>query len=153
MSRKRMIHPAFWADSELGRLSRECRLLYIGIWNFADDAGLLKADAAWLRAMVFPYDDDLTVERVGELLAALVETRHLLPYSGPDERPYYVVRTFHKFQSLDHPTASKLPFPPNEVIRDLDPVTVNKMRSRHSERSPATADRVDGSSSSGRRRF
>jgi len=130
MSRKRMIWPDFWGDSELGRLPVQARLLYIALWNVADDAGLLKADPAWLRATVFGYDADVTTDAVTGWLTALTETSHLLRYSV-DRRDYFCLRTFHKYQRIDHPTPSRLPVPPADVLERLDPVSLAALRQRH----------------------
>ena len=40
MARKRMIDPKFWTDDKIIEMEPICRLLFIGIWNFADDKGL-----------------------------------------------------------------------------------------------------------------
>ena len=43
MARNRIIKPEFWADAKIGRLSFGARLLYIAMWNFADDYGIISA--------------------------------------------------------------------------------------------------------------
>ena len=40
MARIRTIKPEFWIDDVIVELPFETRLLFIGIWNFADDAGV-----------------------------------------------------------------------------------------------------------------
>ena len=60
MARIRTIKPQFWDDLKIGRLSRDARLLYIGLWNFADDLGVVIADPAWLKSKIFPYDKNTT---------------------------------------------------------------------------------------------
>ena len=42
MARSRVIKPEFWSDEKLARVSREARLLYIGLWSTCDDAGRTK---------------------------------------------------------------------------------------------------------------
>ncbi len=39
-----MIDPGIWTDPDLGALSRDHRLIYIGTFSLADDEGRLKAD-------------------------------------------------------------------------------------------------------------
>lgn len=39
MARIRTIKPAFWTDEKIQNLSNDAALLFIGIWNFADDFG------------------------------------------------------------------------------------------------------------------
>jgi hypothetical protein len=58
MPRMRMVKPEFWTDSKVVRVSRDARLLFIGLWNFADcDAGHVEADPFALRMKIFPADD------------------------------------------------------------------------------------------------
>lgn len=70
MPRMRMVKPEFWTDSKVVRVSRDARLLFIGLWNFADcDAGHVEADPFGLKMKIFPADN-IDVE---ELLVELVE--------------------------------------------------------------------------------
>ncbi|MDP6587282.1 MAG: hypothetical protein QF535_21720 [Anaerolineales bacterium] len=66
MARKRMIDPKFWQDDKMMSLTPMHRLLFIGIWNYSDDAGIHKNSDSMLKAEVFPCDD-ITVEEVGQL--------------------------------------------------------------------------------------
>lgn len=40
MARIRTIKPEFWTAEQVMELSRDARLLFIGMWNFCDDAGV-----------------------------------------------------------------------------------------------------------------
>jgi len=57
MARIRSIKPTIWTDARFISLSREARLLCIGMISFADDEGRLLASAAKLNGEVFPADD------------------------------------------------------------------------------------------------
>lgn len=70
MPRMRMVKPEFWTDSKVVRVSRDARLLFIGLWNFADcDAGHVEADPFGLKMKIFPADD----VNVDALLAELAQ--------------------------------------------------------------------------------
>lgn len=56
MARIRTIKPEFWTDSKIVGLPIEARLLFIGIWNFADDHGCIDADPLQLRLRILPAD-------------------------------------------------------------------------------------------------
>lgn len=56
MPRIRTIKPKFWDNLQVARLSRDARLLFIGMWNFTDDLGVILADPMWIKAKVLPYD-------------------------------------------------------------------------------------------------
>lgn len=91
----------------MGALPIPCRLFFIGCWNFADDYGVIKGNAALLKSQIFPYDENLRVSEVRKWLGALVEARMLVPVilddarKRPAEESYYVIRTFRSHQVLD----------------------------------------------------
>lgn len=107
MARIRTIKPEFWEDEKIGRLPVPCRLFFIGCWNFADDYGVIKGNAALLKSQIFPYDENLRVSEIKKWLNALVEARMLIPVilDGADPRPaeesYYIIRTFRSHQVID----------------------------------------------------
>ena len=113
MARKRMIDPDFWVDERVGQLSRDARLLFIGMWNFADDEGRMVAAPARLKAEVFPYDDDITPATVGNLINELVALGLVWCYTV-DDRQYLWVVNFAKHQRISHPTPSLLPKTPED---------------------------------------
>ena len=53
--RIRQVRPEFFTDPVLGRLSNDARLVYIGLWCIADDAGWLEWDVEHIAAMLSPY--------------------------------------------------------------------------------------------------
>ena len=42
--RIRTIKPDFWTDAKVSKLTYLARLLFIGLWNVADDEGRFKSD-------------------------------------------------------------------------------------------------------------
>ena len=62
MPRIRTIKPEFWASEQIGECSSNARLLFIGLWNFADDYGVHPDKPKELKAKLFPYDDATTSE-------------------------------------------------------------------------------------------
>ena len=57
MARKRMIDPGYWSDDKTIELSFSQRLLFIGMWNFADDSGVIKNSPKQIKAQIFPADN------------------------------------------------------------------------------------------------
>ncbi|MCH5332006.1 MAG: hypothetical protein J1E33_06340, partial [Alistipes sp.] len=100
MARIRTIKPEFFLDEKVGNLPIQARLLFIGLWCHADDNGVLRGNAAYIKAQVFPYDDNLRVGEVKKWIDALVEARMLIPLTYKGES-YYVVRTFRSHQKID----------------------------------------------------
>ena len=57
MARIRTIKPDFWTDEKVVELDFADRLLFIGMWNFADDQGYLDYSLKRIKMQVFPGDD------------------------------------------------------------------------------------------------
>src|SRR5574337_880037 len=57
MARIRTIKPTFWGSRPVATLSRDARLLAIGLISFADDDGRFLAAPAAINGYVFPNDD------------------------------------------------------------------------------------------------
>lgn len=101
MARIRTIKPLFWDDLKIGRLSRDARLLYIGLWNFADDLGVVIADPVWLKSKIFPYDK-IQLQQFEGWLKMLEETGFISLLSVKSERFYYLP-TFSRHQVINRP--------------------------------------------------
>ncbi|MEU7656822.1 hypothetical protein AB0C41_32905 [Micromonospora taraxaci] len=57
MARIRSIKPEFWTSEQVMECSMGARLLFIGLWNFADDLGRIGLSAKSIKAQIFPSDD------------------------------------------------------------------------------------------------
>ena len=119
MARTRTIKPDFWTDEKVGKLSMQARLLFIGTWTHADDNGVVRGNPAYLRAQIFPYDDNLRSGELNRWLDALVECRMLIPIMWQGER-YYVIRTFRKHQRTDRRVVNEL-IPSDELAQLMAP--------------------------------
>jgi hypothetical protein len=115
MARSRSIRPEFWDDEKLARVSRDTRLLFIGLWKCSDDYGVTKGNAIWLRSQIFPYDDITLSEFVG-WLNELEKLECIIPFKENGEN-YYYIRTFTKYQKLDHPSQQRNPKPPHALAK------------------------------------
>jgi hypothetical protein len=114
MARIRSIKPEYWDDRKLAkRTSRDARLLYIALWNLADERGRLNGDPVWIKGQVFSYDDDLDVPAVTKLLDELAacDVGAVVPYEV-DGDPYLYLPKLAKHQRLDRTVPSRLPEPP-----------------------------------------
>ena len=63
MARIRTIKPEFWLSEQVARCSREARLTFVGMWNFADDRGVHPATPRLLKAALYGLDDDVTADQ------------------------------------------------------------------------------------------
>lgn len=112
MARIRTIKPEFWQDERLSNMPRDARLLFIGLWNVADDYGRLRGHPAFIRGQVFPYDEDIDVE---ELLNILARGGRIVRYERDGQR-FIWIRHFSEHQKMDKRTDSKLPEPTAEEM-------------------------------------
>lgn len=102
MARIRTIKPEFWTSDQVMSVSRDARLLFIGMWNFADDAGNQPANTKTIKALVFP-GDDLSAGQIYDLVEELLGVGLLDTYEA-DCRWYWNIPTWKKHQRIDQPT-------------------------------------------------
>lgn len=107
--RFRTVHPDFWTDKVLGKVSDTARLTYIGLWMLADDAGWLDWDVEQMSIQLFPWVDSRSRQkRMNEAVKTLIEAGRvsvepcgharipkLAVYQKPGH-PYYAIRDEHK---------------------------------------------------------
>lgn len=104
MAKFRSIWKETFDDEDLAAFPFGCRWLFIGMWLFADDNGIIRASAKWIKPKVFPYDD-VRLKEVEQWLSNLETARMIIPISFREES-YYVIRTFDKRQKVDKRYAS-----------------------------------------------
>jgi len=109
-----MIDPEFWTDEEVGGWPEIAQLFYIGLWNFADDEGRLKAHPKLLKAEIFPYKDNVDIEKIKEI----VKTKVL--WYEIDGQQYGFIKNFSKHQQISHPSKSKIPAPTEEMLKEFN---------------------------------
>ena len=72
--RIRQIKPAFWTDRVMASLPFRARLLYVGLWQLADDGGWLVWDVAQAGAELLPFESARRRERwLGEDMQRLMD--------------------------------------------------------------------------------
>lgn len=109
MARIRSVKPEFWADEDMAQLSRDARLLYVGLWNQADEHGRLRGDPRFIKGQVFPYDDDLPPAEVDRLLDELAKAGKAVRYRV-ESGAYVFLPNLAKHQRLEaEKVPSKLP--------------------------------------------
>lgn len=112
MARIRSVKPEFWTDRKLARLSRDARLLYIALWNQADEHGRVHGDSRYLKGHCLPYDDDLSLVAIERLIDDLAEHGRVVRYDH-DGDPFLYLPQLAKHQRLEPAkVASRLPEPP-----------------------------------------
>ena len=87
------------------------RLMFIGLWNFADDAGRHPLSAKQVKAEIFPADD-LTGENILGMLDELSRNDLIVRYAV-DGKEYLQITGWHH-QRIDKPQKAKHPGPEDE---------------------------------------
>lgn len=115
MARIRTIKPEFWTDGDILKLSRDARLFYIGLWNFADDNGVMEYDPTSIKARIFP-NDKISVEK---LLKELRDINKLIIYEV-ENKTYICIKNLANHQVIDRPRKSHLPIPNGNQLKSLE---------------------------------
>jgi hypothetical protein len=113
MARIRSVKPEFWDDRKLARsTSRDARLLYIGLWNQADEHGRCNGDPTWIKGRVFPYESDIGADECARHLDELARGGWVQKYSV-DGDPFLFLPNLAAHQRLEpDKVPSRLPAPP-----------------------------------------
>ena len=122
MARIRTIKPSFWAA--VGGLSRDARLLAVGLISMADDAGRFIATPSAILGYVYPMDDNVTPAQVRKWLGENAS------HTGRDGTPFVVLYDveggrygyfprYRKHQKINRPQPSTLPEPPADALFEV----------------------------------
>lgn len=110
MPRIRTLKPGFWSDAGVVGLSREARLLLVGLISMSDDEGRFVATPAAIRGYVYPFDNvtDAFVTRTRDEIA---KAGIVFLYRA-DGLDLGVLPNFLRHQRVNRPTPSVIPPPP-----------------------------------------
>lgn len=121
MARNRMIKPKFWDDSKIAKISRDSRLLYIGLWTFSDDVGVVIGNSIWLKSKIFPYDQ-IQVQQFEKWLSELATHGFICQFSYKGENFIYLPN-FARHQVINRPNVDDLNIPKYQLDKILSKIT------------------------------
>jgi hypothetical protein len=121
MARNRIIKPEFWSDVKIGRLSFGSRLLYIAMWNFADDYGILSASPRKLLGEAFENDESVKLEDVVKWISEIESVGCIKRFSSEGKEWFEIVK-FSEHQHVKYKSTRMNPKPPEELEKDLPKV-------------------------------
>ncbi|WP_125911402.1 MULTISPECIES: hypothetical protein [Pseudonocardia] len=132
------------------------RLLYIAMWNWADDHGRGTANVKELAAFAFPHDDDPCAPTSAELPCLLTEVadRFSVVFYECDGRRYYAIPSWERHQRNERRAQSKYPAPDEGKPFNPDPSDQRKRNGHRVLHGTSVANHgssvhVDGSSGTG----
>jgi hypothetical protein len=111
MPRIRTIKPEFWTDEKIVELSIPARLFFIGLWNFADDNGVLENKPKQLKIRIFPTDKVDILNLLGEL-----EKQEIIITYEINSESYIWIKHLTRHQIIDRARKSNFPAPPETII-------------------------------------
>jgi hypothetical protein len=113
MSRPRIrtLKPETWQDERVGNLSRDARLLFVGLITMADDEGRLRALPALILGHCFPYDAD-ALRRLEAWMAEIAASGLVERYEVGGT-PYAQIIGWAKHQKINRPSPSGIPPAPS----------------------------------------
>ncbi len=131
MARKRMIDPGIWTSEDFANLSIMARLVWVGLISNADDEGRGKANTAYLKSQLFPYDDELSLKKIESALKEIEKTMSIEFYEIENKK-YFQLTKWYKFQKIDKPSPSQIPKKPENTGDE------QKIFGEHSANTPRT---------------
>jgi hypothetical protein len=106
MARIRTVKPEFWTDEKVVECTIPARLLFIGLFNFANDLGCMERSHKRIKMQVFPADLIDCEPLIAELIA-----HGLLTEYSVNGQEYLYIKGFAKHQKINRPSATKIPAP------------------------------------------
>lgn len=110
MPRIRTIKPSFWGDEAVADLSRDARLVLVGLISSADDEGRFLASHSAIAGYLFPHDD-IAPTKLRRWLDE-IEATGIVRFYSVNRREYGAFPNWKKHQRISKPQPSTLPEPP-----------------------------------------
>jgi len=123
MARIRSVKPELWTSEQVIACSPIARLLFIGLWNFSDDAGVHPASYVRLKAEIFPCDS-FTIDEIKAWINELINNNLLSEYVVED-KTYWHVLGWQKHQRIDKPNY-RHPLPQRQLKSLADTAMINQ---------------------------
>jgi hypothetical protein len=108
--RIRTIKPEFWTDAKIGKISRDARLLFIGLWSVCDDYGVCQSNFEFLKGQLFSYDK-ISSKKFQKWISELLSQNLILPFEANGDK-YFYIKHFKKHQVINKPSKFRNPEPP-----------------------------------------
>lgn len=155
--RIRSIKPEFWDSESVGRLSRDARLLFVGLWSFADDSGNFRGHSRKIANALFAYDED-AVRCIDAWLDELV-SEGMIYFYEVDGDLYGAIRKWSAHQKIDKPGKPRVPdsrdrrelsrdrrelSPQEQGTGNREQVTANSDHELSRDRRELSGDRIEG---------
>jgi hypothetical protein len=133
MARIRTIKPEFWSSPDTARLDDPwARLLFIAMWNWADDNGRGTANPKELAGFAFPNDDGISSADIRRMLGGIRRAFGVILYEVGG-RPYYAIPSWELHQKIDRRSTGRYPTPEEGSNWDPDPPSASDLHERNGQ--------------------
>ena len=122
MPRIRTIKPEFWSSPGVARMTPLARLTFIGMWNWADDAGRGTYNPRELMGFIFPHDEEMTVAEF-RALCAEIRAHVAVDFFEVAGRHYFEISSWKKHQSK-HAKFDSSKYPAPDEGHYIEPVNM-----------------------------
>ncbi len=111
MARIRTVKPELWSSPDTAACKDPwARLLFIAMWNWADDSGRGTANPKELAGFAFPNDDDIDAASIRRMLSEVSRAYGVALYKVGG-RTYYAIPSWDDHQKIDRKSQAKYPGP------------------------------------------
>ena len=110
-----MVSPEFYTDEKILELPIPARLMFIGIWNHADDEGIIKNSPKQLKVQIYPADEEITLNTIIEYVEMMVNLKLLTKGTNIDDSPLLKITKWTDHQKINRPTLSRYVFAPLQI--------------------------------------
>ena len=101
MARIRTIKPDFWSSKTLGKVSRESRLTFIGLWNLCDDIGVMLDIPKKIAGDLYPWEEISGTQINAELDE--LQSLGLIVRASENNKDFIIIRSWDEHQKIDNP--------------------------------------------------
>jgi len=121
--RIRSILPKFYESEDIGAMDWHTRLVFVGLWSYADDNGVGRDVPSLIAADLFPFDLSRdsrdTLARVADALQTLSAGGQIIRYTL-EKKPLYFIVKWDEYQRVDRPAKTRYerPTSTNAEIRE-----------------------------------
>ncbi len=105
--RNRMIKKEFWNSHRILSIAIPERLLFVGMWNMADDDGILKNSPLQIKATLFPVDSHITLRVIEEYIKNMIGVGLIVQNK---DGSLLKIKKWKDHQRIDKPTPSRYKF-------------------------------------------
>lgn len=121
MARIRTIKPEYWSSPDTASVDDPwARLLFIAMWNWADDMGRGVANPKELAGFAFPNDEKIDSADIRRMLGGIRRGFGVTFYQVRG-RPYYAIPSWDGHQKIDKRSGGKHPAPEEGEEWNPDP--------------------------------